>query len=722
MEYKISTATDWVTVTRSGTTASQTVSSLTNGTAYNFRVSATNSAGTGTATSPVNATPATTPGVPASLDATAGNGQITLSWSAPGSTGGATITGYRVEWKLNTATSWPTASPNRATSTTTSHTFTGLTNGTAYNFRVSATNSAGTGTATSPVNATPAAAVTAPGAPTGLGATPGNTQVTLSWSAPSSNGGAAITGYRVEWKLSTASTWPTTSPNRATSTTTSHTFTGLTNGTAYNFRVSATNSAGTGTASSPVNATPATTPGVPASLGATAGNGQVTLSWNAPSSTGGATITGYRVEWKLNTASTWPTTSANRATSTTTSHTFSSLTNGTAYNFRVSATNSAGTGTATSPVNATPAAAATAPGAPTGLGATPGNTQVTLSWSAPSSNGGAAITGYRVEWKLSTASTWPTTSANRATSTTTSHTFTGLTNGTAYNFRVSATNSAGTGTATNAVNATPAAAATAPGAPTGLGATPGNTQVTLSWSAPSSNGGAAITGYRVEWKLSTASTWPTTSANRATSTTTSHTFTGLTNGTAYNFRVSATNSAGTGTATNAVNATPAAAATAPGAPTGLGATPGNTQVTLSWSAPSSNGGAAITGYRVEWKLSTASTWPTTSANRATSTTTSHTFTGLTNGTAYNFRVSATNSAGTGTATNAVNATPAAAATAPGAPTGLGATPGNGQVALSWTAPSSTGGAAISGYKVEYKISTATDWVTNDRNALRHHGG
>ena len=478
-------------------------------------------------------------------------GKSNCRGATPSSTGGAAISNHVVERRTGSTGTWTTVTHSTAI-TSTNYTVTGLTNGTAYNFRVKATNESGAGAMSNVANATPAA--TAPGAPTGLGATASNEQITLSWSAPSSTGGAAISNHVVERRTGSTGTWSTVTHSAAI-TGTNYTVTGLTNGTTYSFRVSAINSVGTGAMSNVASATPAAAAGAPSSLRATPGNGQVALSWSAPSSTGGAAITGYRVEWKRNTATTWPTTSANRATSTTTSHTFTGLTNGTAYNFRVSAINSAGTGAMSNVASATPAAAA---GAPSSLRATPGNGQVALSWSAPSSTGGAAITGYRVEWKRNTATAW--LDVNSVTSTTTSLRLRGLTNGTAYDFRVSAINTAGTGAVSNVVNATPAVAATAPGAPTSLTATAGNGQVILSWSAPSSNGGAVITGYKVEYKTSAANTWTTVTRS---GTTPSQTVTGLTNGTTYNFRVSAINTAGTGTPTRAVNATPAAAATTP---------------------------------------------------------------------------------------------------------------------------------------------------------------
>ena len=191
-----------------------------------------------------------------------------------------------------------------------------------------------------------------------------------------------------------------------------------------------------------------TVPDPPTNVTATAGDAAATVSWTAPASDGGSPITGYTV-----TPSSGPTTTAAAGA---TSATVSGLTNGTSYTFTVTATNAVGDSAASSPSTAvTPQAAPpTAPDPPTNVTATAGDASATVSWTAPASNGGSAITGYTVTSSAGGA----TTAAAGATSATVS----GLTNGASYTFTVTATNAVGTSAASNVSNSvTPRAAATA---------------------------------------------------------------------------------------------------------------------------------------------------------------------------------------------------------------------------------------------------------------------
>ena len=352
------------------------------------------------------------------------------------------------------------------------------------------------------------------------------------------------------------------------------------------------------------------------------------------------------------------------------------LTNGTTYFYVVSAgytggPNAGGESADSSQASATPQPAI--PPVPTGLTATPGSTQVSLSWNASS-----GATSYNV--KRATVSGGPYTTIFSPTST--SYTNTGLTNGTTYFYVVSAVNASGESGNSSQVSATPQPAI--PPVPTGLTATPGSTQVSLSWNASS-----GATSYNV--KRATVSGGPYTTVFSPTST--SYTNTGLTNGTTYFYVVSAVNASGESGNSSQVSATPQPAI--PPVPTGLTATAGSTQVSLSWNASS-----GATSYNV--KRATVSGGPYTTIFSPTST--SYTNTGLTNGTTYFYVVSAVNASGESGNSSQVSATPQPAI--PPIPTGLAASAGDAQVGLSWNA--STGATS---YNVKRATSSGGPYTT-----------
>ena len=343
------------------------------------------------------------------------------------------------------------------------------------------------------------------------------------------------------------------------------------------------------------------------------------------------------------------------------------------------------------------ARAASAPGAPTNVTARPGNARVTVRWHAPASDGGAAITGYTA-----------TASGGGHTCTTTgalSCVVTGLTNGTSYTFTVTATNSVGTGPASAASNAaTPAAV---PGAPTHVvAATAGSQQVKVTWTAPASDGGARITKYTVAASGSGGQSCSWTSG------TLSCTVTGLVNGTSYTFTVTATNSTGDGPASAASNAVTPVGPSA--APTGVSAVAGDQQATVSCTAPASNGGAAITAY-------TATASP--GGAHASAATCPITVTGLTDGTSYTFKVTATSSLGTSVASAASNAVVPRDTHAPSPPSGLVGTIAHGTLTLDWHA--STDNVGVVRYELYLNatpiVSVPASATTAATRAFEPHG-
>ena len=492
------------------------------------------------------------PSAPQSLAATAGSGSVSLTWQPPANNGGAAISGYNIYRGTSAGGEGATAIATNVA--TTSFTDTGLTNGTTYYYKVAAVNSAGTSSLSGEASATPVAVqATVPTAPQSLTATGGNASVSLSWTAPSSNGGSAITGYNVYRATSAGAEGTTPVATHVTGTT--FTDTGLANGTTYFYTVAAVNAVGTSPQSGEASATPrATVPSAPTGLVASGGSGSVALSWTVPTLDGGSPITGYNVYRATSAGAEGTTPFATNVNGS--SFTDTSVVNGTTYYYKVAAINGVGTSPQSGEASATPRAAATVPSAPQGLTATGGNGSVQLSWSAPASNGGANVTGYNVFRGTSAGNESTTPVATNVT--TLSFADSPLTNGTTYYYTVVAINAVGASPPSGEASATPQA--TAPSAPVSVVASAGNTSATVSWSMPASTGGSPITGYNVYRGTSAGAESSTPVASNITGT--SFTDTGLTNGTTYYYKVAAVNSIGTSALSAEVSATPHVPATA----------------------------------------------------------------------------------------------------------------------------------------------------------------
>ncbi len=636
------TSSSWITISQNTGSAATTYqhTNLQPVSAYRYQVAAINSVGAGPWSLEASTrTHADVPGAPTNLTARAiGTSRINLSWSAPRSTGGAPVLGYRIEMSRDGGANWSILRSNTG-SVATNFSHTGLAPGTRRDYRISAINTAGVGTPSRVARATTEAVL--PGAPRGVMArADGSTAIELSWSEPTSDGGARISGYRIEASRSRNSGWRVIRANTQSSATT-YRHTGLLAGSRWYYRVAAINSEGVGPVSSVANATTdATVPGQPRALRAAGASARtIQLNWDTPTTDGGALITGYRIEVGNSAAGPWIALVENSG-STATTYTHAGLPPVTTRFYRVSAINSAGFGQPAGPVSATTLPDVPAP--PTRLAATAqGTSRINLSWTAPTNDGGSAVFGYRIEVSADRGRTWTILRRNTG-STATNFSHTNLQPATTRHYRVSAVNLAGVGRHSNVAGAT--TDATVPNAPRNLDAqADGTSQINLSWRAPTTDGGAAITGYRIEISDNAGASWQTLVADTR-STATRYTHAGLSPASTRHYRVSAVNRIGVGRASSVASAT--TDATVPDAPTGLTALATSpTQIDLTWAAPAYDGGAQVSGYRIEVSEN-GTNWRDLVRNSG-STSTSYSHTGLLPGSRRFYRVSAINVAGTG---------------------------------------------------------------------------
>ena len=388
---------------------------------------------------------------PGALTLTAGDHQIQVQWSEPGLGANADqITGYAVAYKQTTqsASAWAIAEYP----TSTSYTITGLTNGTSYDIKVAAyapTHQQPPSSADPPPASLPGGywgcysddyagtPYGKPSAPTLTGLAAGACQITATWTAPDDDGGASVTGYRLEYDAGTTLTVSDGTKTEAI-------ITGLTAGTSYAVTVQARNSQaqGWGPFSNSLIMTPAscadqTTVGSLQGFNAEPGDSSITVSFTYPDTdweyngqailpdsscvTITATSPGGQTHTWLNNAACQTHTSYNPSEF---SHTITGLTNGTTYDVEayVTLTNGGLNITANSPTATDSATPRTAPPAPTINTATADCTtgdkpRITVNFTTPADNGGAPLTGYTLEYSDGTTTYTSGRTANLSTNT-----------------------------------------------------------------------------------------------------------------------------------------------------------------------------------------------------------------------------------------------------------------------------------------------------------------
>jgi hypothetical protein len=396
-----------------------------------------------------------------------------------------------------------------------------------------------------------------PGAPKITGVLSGDKKLTVTFDKPTVNPGV-VTGYQYSTDGTTFRD-ATTSDSSSTFieiTTISSGTTGalLTNEDTYTIKIKAKYASGTGDESTAVTgAKPSATaivPNPPTITSVVAKNTQLEVNFTPPILVGTAVIDSY--EYNINSSSTSNTTYTN--VGTTTNFTIQSLTNGTEYTIKLRAVSAAGNSTDASS-KGTPRAATAPQEGPKITKIEPGNANLKVFFTAPTNTGGSPITSYK--YSTNDGDTYASTPTVDTTGTTPFFTIindsttsaNSLKNGTEYKIKMKAVNAQGDGQ--ESITATAATPRTTPGAPKITSISAGDRKLSISFEAPTSNGGSAIIGYKYSTNDSEYKSTGGTIKSPIV-------ITGLVNNKEYRIRLRAINVAGDGLESEAVTSTPKA--------------------------------------------------------------------------------------------------------------------------------------------------------------------
>lgn len=586
-----------------------------NGVQYIYSVRAQNKVGYSTAATAPPVTPSAVPAAPNFITQTAGSSQISLSWSTVASTPGVPVTGYRI-YRSTSGSAFVLLSQQTGTSVTD----TGLINGTAYAYQVSAYGTGGEGARSAASSTLTPLQAPAEVVITTTSTAPGSITVNFTSTASTTAPITSITVTRNGVAFTTL-----------TATGTTFTDNSIINGTAYTYLITTVNNVAS---SAPVTTTALISydiPAAPVFTTQTAGVAEVSLAWSTVTGTPGTPVTGYRLY--RSTDGVLYTLLVQQAG---TSYTDTAVINGTDYTYQMESYGAGGTSLRSLTSNTLRPLAV--PGTAPILTPAASNTQNTLSWTAITSTTAAPVTGYLLQTSSNGVSGW----TNLYGGPLLTYAHTGLTNGTDYYYRVAATNSLSTSgnyVFTAAALSVPIAI---PVTPTTLSATGGNAQAVISWAQVTSTLAAPVSGYRI-YSSGTSGGVYTLAVTVTPSTAVTTTHTGLTNGSTYFYQIETYGTAGTSARSAFFPAAGVTPSTVPTAPT-IGSASGGTSgvVTVTFTA-NGNGGLPVTSFTV-----------TSSSGRTNSGGTSPiVVTEITGGT-YTYTVKATNANGQSAASAASN--------------------------------------------------------------------
>ena len=587
--------------------------------------------------------PTLPPTTPTGFKAIEGNEMVRLEWANPNY---SSITKYQINQKTGDGNyaGWKDIAASDAS--TTSHDVTDLTNGTTYAFRVRAVVDSCYSDETAEVTATPNVG---PGQPQNFKLTPGRQAVKLTWMDPLPGGISvgsweyqAIVGLHqsndtIDWDKWGENWTAIAAGDITTSTdgTMEFTHTGLNNNTARQYRLRGLSAGGSPGpyAESSQHVTPHEEPQPPGAFAVGPNDGGVTLSWDKPSNLHKAVATTYEYQQsegnQNNFGDKWHEIPGGKDAR---EYDVIGLTNETTYYFRIRARTAAHEGQVSKTESATPKVA---PATPVLGDAVPAAGEVKLVWTYTPNN--AEFGHWQYQLRVSGTTAWGDwvlmrgVSASDREYTVTS----GLTNGTTYDFQIRArTDNNVAGPVSNTLSATPAAP---PEKPAGFKAEAGDQQVTLTWTGPKND---HIIRYEYQQKEGNDDFggWEKMNLTRDVAAAREYVVTGLTNGTAYVFRMRAVTVGGNGPDSEvSASVTPDKT---PRTPSGFRLEPGDSEIKLVWNDQSDDE-ASIVKWQYKEKVGDAA-WPTawTDIVPSDKSTKELERTLLTNGTKYGYRIRA----------------------------------------------------------------------------------